>query len=412
MVILADEYDHYLHLPKNGVNNNLRTFVFDVLGLEPVYNPKARTDAPSLDKNAMLYWQATLDDGPGRRFLSMLRDKRDYDTALQFLASYRRFWIPCREWPHWFRLHPTLNPTGTDTLRWSCVNPNGQQISKKDKVNLRRCLCPAPGREWWSLDAKNIELRIPAYESGEGDLIDLFERQSEPPFYGSQHLLNFSTVYPDIWQEALGKFGPEDAGKYCKTEYESSWYQWVKNGDFAIQYNCGERTADRAFHRNGSYIALKSRFAKLENLNQWCIAEARKKGYVETIPDRSVDPDRGYPLLVSRTDYGDVMPTTPLNYRVSGSACWWMIQAMIRCDEQLLRWAREEPGFDGFIALQIHDELLFDFPRGSGPEPHLTNLPKIRTIQKLMERGGDDIGVPTPVTVEYHSESWASGKVI
>jgi hypothetical protein len=56
-----------------------------------------------------------------------------------------------------------------------------------------------------------------------------------------------------------------------------------------------------------------------------------------------------------------------------------------------------------------YDELVFDFPRGTGPEPWKTNLPKVRRIQGIMERCGDGIGVPTPVGLEYHESSWAEG---
>ncbi len=64
------------------------------------------------------------------------------------------------------------------------------------------------------------------------------------------------------------------------------------------------------------------------------------------------------------------------------------------------------------MVMQIHDELVFDFPQGRGMEPWKTNLPKIRKIQQLMESCGDDIEVPTPVTVEYHPVSWDKGVVL
>jgi DNA polymerase I-like protein with 3'-5' exonuclease and polymerase domains len=413
MTIIADSYGYDLALPRNGVNNNLRAFVFDVLKLPPHYNPKSKTGAPAMNKDAIAYWQAVLEtDSDGRRFIELLEDKRAYDTALSFTTSYQRFWVAQKENENWYRLHSSYNPTGTDTLRGSMANPNGQQISKKKRANLRQCFAPGPGREFWSLDAKNIELRIPFYKCGEEALIDLFERSDEPPFYGSQHLLNFSIVYPEIWEDAVRKIGLEGAGSYCKTEYEATYYQWVKNGDFAIQYNCGVATADRSFHREGAFYALKSRFSRLEALNKQCIGEAQKKGYVETFPDTSIDPERGYPLLCSRGEDGRIVPTTPLAYKVSGTACWWMQMAMIRSEDQLQEWRNTLRPWNGFVALQIHDELLFDFPRGIGPEPWRTNLPKIRRIQKLMERGGEDIGVPTPVTVEYHAEDWSKSLVI
>jgi DNA polymerase I-like protein with 3'-5' exonuclease and polymerase domains len=435
-VNLAAGDGHELTLPKNGVNASLRSYCFDTLRLEPVRNPKAKTDAPTLNKGAMDHYLETLRAGSRPLlFLKKLRDKRSMDTALAYLAGYKRFWIPllykCQEPGEntdWYRLHPSLNPTGTDTLRWSSSQPNEQNISKKELFNLRYVFGPAPGREWWSLDAKNIELRIPAYECGEQDLIDLFERPDDPPFYGSEHLLTFSVVYPDVWADAVKEVGLDKAGPYCKKKYASTWYQRCKNGDFAVGYGAVDRedgtgTADRTFGRPGSQARLKARFAKKEVLNQKWIRFAEKHGYVETVPDRTVDPRRGYPLLCTRTEYGPVKPTVPLNFHVQGTAMHWTEKAMVRCDGQLKEWRRT--GFDGFIAIQQHDELVFDLPAGGDPaEDHrkekaakgrptsrTSNLWRVRTFQRLMEAGGEDLipRVPTPVGVEYHPNNWSEG---
>ncbi len=467
------EVPYDLELPAGGsVNNSLRNFLFDKLQLEGIVNPKAKTDAPSLNKATMEHYLLTLPErSPQLTFVRSLFDKREHDTAIGFLKSYERFWVPgrpshvimkkcgdpncnsgncnicdaglamcaiCRKAESELDdpctnidshiLHPFMNPTATDTLRWSSHNPNEQNISKKQKFNVRYCFGPSEGREWWSLDAKNIELRLPAYESGEQDLINLFERSDEPPYYGSEHLLNFSAVYPDIWEQeivlltkelgtrakALAKVGP-----HIKKKYESTYYKWVKNGDFAVGYGAinrpdGTGTADKAFRRPGSQARLESRFSKKEALNQKWIKFANKHGYVETMPDKSVDPTRGYPILCTRTEWGKILPTVPLNYHIQSTAMWWTTKGMIRCQEQLDEWYKTT-GFDGFITMQVHDEMVFDFPK-SNIHPskdtgkfRRSNLWRIRQLQKLMEQGGDDIGIPTPVGVEYNETTWSEG---
>jgi len=396
-----------LNLPKSGNNQSLLQFCFGEAGLqlEP-YETSKRTGKPSLNARCVEHYRATL-DGTAKKFLDSLTAKRKRDTAVNYMAGYRRFWLPTTH-RGWYVLHPSLNPTGTFTLRWSSSNPNEQNISKKE-LNLRQVFGPAPGREWWSLDAKNIEMRIPAYESGQGELIDLFEYPNEPPYYGSTHLLNFHTVYPDIWDKELREVGFDKVGPHCKKKYASTWYQWCKNGGFAVQYGAIERengTADKAFHREGSHAKLKHRFNKLSAHNQRCIDFARRHGYIETIPDKTVDPVRGYPLMcTTQNKWGKsgISPTIPLNYRTQSTAMWWMMKAMIRCQEYL-------DSLDGYyMIIQIHDELVFDFPRGKTPK---ANYPKIRKIQKLMELGGEDIGIPTPVSVEYHPHTWAEGITI
>ena len=410
---IADRFDYDLQLPKSGNNTSLSTFAFDVLAL-PVLK-RTKGGAPGLDKDVIEEYTATLPpDTDQSRFVQSLQAKRKRDTAVGYMESYERFWRPvpeCRS--TWKRLHPSLNPTGTNTLRFGSKNPNGQNISKQEGFNIRWIFGPLPGREWWSLDAKNIEIRIPAYESEEEELIRLFEAPDEAPYYGSTHLLNFHTVYPDIWDEVFAEVGLELVGKTCKKRYASTWYQWCKNGGFAVQYGAvlksGDKqgTADKAFHRRGSHRKLKERFSKLDALDAHYVDMANETGFVHTLPDKDVDPEQGYPLECPRGWGGQVKPTIPLNYHTQGTAMWWMCRAMIRCDRLLQKW-REEEGFDAVLVMQIHDELVFDFPKGSTPEE---NLPRAKALAAEMEKGGDGIGIPTPVGIEYHRSNWAESEV-
>jgi DNA polymerase I-like protein with 3'-5' exonuclease and polymerase domains len=424
-VSLAKGRGYSLEMPKGAANNkSLTSFVFDVLKL-PVLK-ETETGQPSFDKDVIASYCKTLEKGTTEHlFVDSLRGKRKRDKSLEYLSAYERFGIERAD--GYAVLHPSVNGTGTSTTRFSMSNPNLQQVSKQetgcpecegegcetcdwtgeDLHSVRKIFRPADGRELWSMDASNIELRIPAYESGEELLIALFERPDDPPFYGSQHMLNFSIIYPDIWEDVINKVGFEKAAGWCKKTYKSTWYQWCKNGDFGLQYQCGEATADAAFHRPGSYKRLKSSFVKLDALNKRCVAFANKHGYVETVPDRSVNPEHGYPLYCAQGWGGGIVPTVPLNYRTQGTAGWWMIRAMTRCFDQLQQWHAQ--GFHGYMVLTVHDELVFDFPKGKGSKPWLTNLPKIAKLQSLMEQGGRDIGIPTPTSREYHPVSWGEG---
>jgi DNA polymerase I-like protein with 3'-5' exonuclease and polymerase domains len=58
------------------------------------------------------------------------------------------------------------------------------------------------------------------------------------------------------------------------------------------------------------------------------------------------------------------------------------------------------------MVAQIHDELVFDFPK---PKIEGANWALVHKIKSLMEQGGDDVGVPTPVNVEHHPVCWAEG---
>lgn len=435
-VAVAKALDYDLTLPKNGNNKSLLEFCF---GAETTVSDAAGnvtevrreewlrlpvvgltdTGNPSLDKGAIEEYLTTLDPrGRAGTFVRNLAGKRSRDTALTYMEGYERFGVPFDA--DWFMLHPSLNPTTTNTLRCSSQNPNEQNISKKEGFNLRYAFGPGPGREWWPMDAQNIELRLPAYLSGEPELIALFERADDPPYYGSFHLLNFHTVYPDIWERELREVGPEKVGKHCKEKYKASWYQHCKNGGFAKQYGGQRAKVDATFHRAGAFDQIEERFSKLAKLNAATIAFATRHGYVETIPDRTVDPKRGYPLVCPRTDRGGVEPTKPLNYKIQGSAMWWTCKAMTRVSAfydylnagGVFAGKRWPGGY--WIAMQVHDELVPDMPSGvrRGKHPWSYNLPIARETKRLMELGGEDYGIPTPVGVEYCERDWSTGRII
>lgn len=446
-VNIAASLGYELQMPKGASpNNSLRTFMFDGLKVPHIYDAKAKSDAPTLNKHAMEEYLVTLPpNSKGQRFVSSIMKKRARDTSLTFMNAYERFWKPVNGVEGYYKLHPRVNITGTDTTRFSSEDPNSQNVSKRGvdvpcplcqgddlkcgrchgegtiAQNIRYCFGPAPGREWWSLDAKNIELRIPFYKCGDQTLINLFERPDDPPFYGSNHLMNFSVIYADIWEKELKEVGIEKVGPHCKKKYASTWYQWCKNGDFAIQYQAGDRTADMAFHRPGARRMLLATFQKLDAYNLYWCKFAEKHGYVETLPDKTVNPKHGYPLLCTRTEYGRIKPTIPLSYVIQGTAGWWMYKALIRCHKKLQDW--NSLGFDGHIVATVHDELVFDFPKRGDPTSwdrkndsqqsrdlfRATNLWRIEIIRRLMEQGGDDIGVPTPVSCEFHSNNWSEG---
>lgn len=389
---------------RNPGNYKLRTTQSKNLGL-PVVSGK-KTGNATLDKDAMNEYLVMLDEGPALDFIRILSDKRKHDTDLTYMEAYRRFWVAIPGTLGYYRIHSSLNPFGTDHLRWASSNVNLQNVGKQEeewRVSVRNCFGPAPDREWWSMDFQNIELRIPAYESGEEAMIELFEKPNEPPYFGSYHCLNASIVYPDLFWPLAEKEGA------FKKQYKSTEYQYCKNGGFALQYGCGEHKADNTFRRKGAYRKLREKLPKVTALNQYHIAIAERTGWVQTLPDRTVDPERGYPILASRTEEGRVLSTTPFNYHISGTACWCKNTALIRCSTQLAEWRSE--GFDAHMALEIHDEIIFDFPRGKTPQE---NLPRALILKELMEQSGENLvpRIPTPVSISYHGTTWAREDVI
>lgn len=394
-------HGYELELPKGSKNKSLETFIFDVLKSPIVGTTKSGN--PSMDKTALEQW--ALDASPRStswRFYNALKDKRSRDTALSYLHSYNRFMVPDLQ-DNWFgTLYPSLNPTGTWTLRWSSNNPNEQNISKKKGFNLRYAFGPRKGRAWASLDYDNLELRIPAYECGEPAMLELFENPTAPPYFGSYHLLIFSILHPEMWAKH---------GKDVATLFKATWYQWTKNGNFAELYGAvdthdGNSTADKAFKIPGAQAIVASKLTKKAALNQSYIDLALSNGFVETLPDRTVDPNKGYPLWCDRSaKFGKgVSPTVPLNYHVQGTACWVIMRAMIEVQAYLDKINEKlHPKDHWHIALQVHDELDIDFPLRGNWRKHLYN------IRAIMASIGDDVNVKLPCGCDIHPDNWSTG---
>lgn len=354
----------------------------------------------SLDAAALQEYVNTT-EGDAQEFIRVLLDKRGYDTALSYMAGYQRFWLPVPGHPGYYRIHGSLNPFGTDHLRWASNSPNMQNIGVGDdegELSLRECFGPLPDREWWRMDFKNIEKRIPAYECMEPKLVEIFEKPDEPPYWGSDHNLIASLLWPDEFWPLADKNG-------FKSAYPRL-YKRGKNTNFAKQYGAGKKKVEATAGVSGAYDLIDRGLPELAKLQAKYLRDAERVGWVQTLPDRTVDPDRGYPILASRTEDGRVLSTTPFNYHVSGTACWAKNTALIRCSDQCAVWRAE--GFDAHVALEIHDEILFDFPRGATMED---NLPRALVLKGLMEQAGENLipRIPSPVSVEYHTRSWAEG---
>lgn len=405
--IIAETLNFELELPKAAMNNSLREFCFDKDKLNLPVIKKTKNGGPSLDKSVKEDYLVTL-EGRQLNFIRSLNIRGKLATSLGYMESYEKFSLPDSEFgDNWRVLHSILNLTGTSTLRMSSHNPNQQQISKlEDELhgrNLRYLFGPPPGYEWWSLDYDNLELRIPAYECKEPAMLELFEHPNKAPFFGSYHMLIVSILHEKEWEECLRKVGPEKAADQFKKTYKSTLYQWTKNGNFAEMYGAvdredGEGTADKAYHMKGAQKRIASKLKEKKKLNDKYIRFAEQNGFVYTLPDKEVNPKHGYPLMCSRTGWGRIKPTVPLNYHVQGTACWVMMRAMVKINEYL------ETLGDGYrLVMNVHDEVVLEMPyiKKKG------NLKVVQEVKRLMESMGPCVGVKLTCGIDYHPKYWS-----
>lgn len=367
---------------------------------------------------------------PGKRqkaydFVWNLLGYRAREKSIDYLEEYQTRALSSSFDNSLITLHPSFNPTGSDTLRFSSSNPNAQNIGKGNKrpddpvPSLRSVFGPGEGREWFSVDYSNIELRIFSYQSGDENLINAYEqgykvhcifakllwekeyKQCEKDAAGKawdrlrkstakEVMRKYRTLqdHPD-WKKLVRK----EAEILFEERYYETLYQWTKNGNFSLIYGAGEAKADGTYHRPGAYRLIRSRMPKIDEFMLAKHHEAKAYGYITTLG--------GYRLWVPPSE-----PHVAVNYFVQGSAGWCMVLAINRVAEYFERLNHSlgtvDRGYE--MTMTIHDELDFDFPI------HKRNTEVITKVANLMEQSGIDIGVPTPVSVERHVKDWSEGQ--
>lgn len=342
----------------------LQAAVYTDLGCTPAKFSR-KSGNPSLDKDAVEHLLLTLDPrSKAYGFLSDLSAFRKQGKAAEALESYKFAAIDSR-------LYPNFNVTGSATTRLSSSNPNGQNISKREGFNLRYIFGPETGRVWYSYDYNNIELRIFSFVAGEDSFIKAFNAGE------SVHLLVAQELFPKEYAWC------EKHGVSFKDKYESTLYQWVKNGNFSLIYGAGEAKADATYHLKGAYKRIRKRFKKIDSFMSHMHRQAKTQGYVECLG--------GYRLQVPSDG-----PHKAVNYFVQGSAGWAMEMAMCRTYDYL---QSNKNTVDCHMCMTIHDELNFDADIS-------TPITVPSTLKLLMEKSGEDFSIPLPVEGSVITERW------
>ena len=319
------------------------------------------------------------------KFIDQLMSYRKSSKAVQYIEGYQTIAVKTRlkkshkgflngqqrnkpSSPRVWTLYPSFNITGTRTTRFSSKTPNAQNISKQEDYNLRKCFGPIPGRYWLAADYSNIEMRIFAYCSGSKDLIEAFERGE------AFHMVIANILHPDEVEELGEK-------KFKKTEN----YRKVKNGNFSLIYGAGKKKADVTYGVPGAYDLIRSTLTEVSSFMRDKAAEAESNGYITTLG--------GYQLQVpSDRVYAAV------NYFVQGSAGWIMHEAMVLCHDYLQKY------IDHHLIMQVHDELVFDFPllncqSDNKKKPSIDQI-LVDKLKQLMEDASESL-LEVVVPVEY-----------
>ncbi|ALY09308.1 DNA polymerase I [Arthrobacter phage Jasmine] len=150
----------------------LQRVLIEELGLPQIISKK--TGNPTFDKEAM------------KRYDLMLEREEKHNGLAKEILTYRGwqkavsgYYLPYQRFVERDgRLRAEYKPFGTVTGRFSCADPNLQQIPKEtDKAwngAVKSCLIPADGYKLWELDYSQLEFRLAAAASREEGLLEIF----------------------------------------------------------------------------------------------------------------------------------------------------------------------------------------------------------------------------------------------
>lgn len=345
----------------------LQKVLFEDMGLKPTKRTKSGSYTTNAAALQDLYVKS-VDNERANGFLGALLRHREINKLKQIVQTLIDATNTSDE-----RIHTTFEQTVAATGRLSSVDPNLQNIPNRNAAGreIRGVFVPGEGYEaLMSCDYSQVELRIMADLSDDEALIEAFRSGAD------FHKYVASMVYKLPVDQITG-----DQRSHVKAMSYGLAYGLSTYG-LAQQLKIAPREAE----------ALKNRyfdtFGKVHDYLESLVANAREKGYTETIFGRR----RYFPALHSTNRVArEAAERAALNAPIQGSAADIMKIAMIRAEQTLA-----ETHVKSRIILQIHDELVVEIAPGEGDQ--VTEL-----VRNAMEHAVD-LAVPLDVSCGIGSD--------
>lgn len=345
----------------------LQKVLFEDMGLKPTKRTKSGSYTTNAAALQDLYVKS-VDNERANGFLGALLRHREINKLKQIVQTLIDATNTSDE-----RIHTTFEQTVAATGRLSSVDPNLQNIPNRNAAGreIRGVFVPGEGYEaLMSCDYSQVELRIMADLSDDEALIEAFRSGAD------FHKYVASMVYKLPVDQITG-----DQRSHVKAMSYGLAYGLSTYG-LAQQLKIAPREAE----------ALKNRyfdtFGKVHDYLESLVANAREKGYTETIFGRR----RYFPALHSTNRVArEAAERAALNAPIQGFAADIMKIAMIRAEQTLA-----EAHVKSRIILQIHDELVVEIAPGEGDQ--VTEL-----VRNAMEHAVD-LAVPLDVSCGIGSD--------
>ncbi len=292
------------------------------------------------------------------------------------------------------RLHPEFHQLGTATGRFSCSNPNLQNIPIKGEFGLeiRKAFVSNKGFKLISADYSQMELRVAAVISQDKKMMEFFNQGKDV------HRMTASNIF-NIPEKSVG-------------EKERSL---AKTINFGVLYGMSVVGLSEAagIQRSEAKKFIDEYFKDFKGITNYVknsISKARENGFSETLFGRK----RFFPEINS-IDFRlrQAAERMAINHPVQGTSADIIKMAMVKiCQKLNIKNQSTQinlsarPSTKGFLCsgqelrmiLQVHDELLFEVAKGKVEESAeeikkiMENIVKFKVPLKVGIKTGDNWG--------------------
>jgi DNA polymerase-1 len=230
------------------------------------------------------------------------------------------------------RVHPSFRQLGAISGRFSCTEPNLQNLPKDSANTIRRAFIADPGMTLLSADYSQVELRILAHYTGEPSLREAFARGED---------IHRRTA-AELFGVTLEAVTPEQR-RVAKQIVFGLAYGMSALGmanQLGIPVEEAQSYIDRYF----------ARYPGVRRFMVETVKEAARAGFVTTMLGRK----REMPGLRSPdTRTRAAAERAAINHPIQGTAADILKLAMVRL-------APELEGYRARLLLQVHDELVLE----------------------------------------------------
>ncbi|MGA0962335.1 MAG: DNA polymerase I [Ilumatobacteraceae bacterium] len=358
---VADSPDLNLNSP-----TQLRALLYDQHGLSPAGVRKTKsgysTDAATLEK-LRDQWPEFIEPLLRHRELDKLRGTYGEGLLNEVAADDR--------------IHASFNQTVARTGRLSSDRPNLHNIpvrSDEGRV-FRTAFVPAEGCELLVADYNQIELRCIAHLAADPGLLEAFNDGVD--IHNATAARVFGVEASEVTLDQRSKAKMVSYGLAYGMEA------------YGLGQRLGIPTDEAAVILNSYFEA----FPAVQDYMERAVAEARTKGYTETLFGRR----RSIPeLLDSNWRVRQAGERQAMNAAIQGLAADVFKIALVNVDQAL-----SDSNFASRIVLQVHDEIIVEVPESEHDE--------VGDMVIGLMRSAVELDVPLEVNVAWGS-TWADAK--